>query len=384
MVSLPADVAAALGDFMLGDRRIRPSRNLLELPAGTAASDPPASAGTSFSLPLAAPAAVQVEPKVMEVLVCLARRAGRVVTKDELVREVWEGRFVSDDVVWRSVRELRRALGDEARAPRFIETIPKRGYRLLVPVAEIAEPNGVAAGREEPAVAGEATTAREARTAARGGALAGEATAPRPGAAAAPVSPAAQQPRLPAWRLPRPAAAVALALVAALALAVAWRLGARRPAGPAPVRLAVLPFANLSGDAGQAYFADGLTEELISRLGSLRPGKLAVIGRTSVMALAGRGGDAAEIGRKLGAAYLLEGGVRRDGERARVTVRLVRAADGTAIWNQRQDVDLRQTLQVESAIAERVARALAIELLPPPEAATHPAPAAATAADPVA
>jgi TolB-like protein/DNA-binding winged helix-turn-helix (wHTH) protein len=388
-------VAPATTDFMLGDRRVRPSRNLLELPAGTASyeqpaaieavsngspdgaasAEPAAATGAASLVPLAvaggagatlaAPTAVQVEPKVMEVLLCLARRAGRVVTKDELVREVWEGRFVSDDVVWRSVRELRRALGDEARAPRFIETIPKRGYRLLAPVAQIAEPDGVAAASAPASM--EQASVREGTA-----------------ASALPAVPPAARPRLPARRLPRPAAAAALAVLAALALAAAWWLGARRPAGLQPVRIAVLPFANLSGDAGQAYFADGLTEELISRLGSLRPGRLAVIGRTSVMALAGHGGDAAEIGRRLGVSYLLEGGVRRDGGRARVTVRLVRAADGTAIWSQRQDVELRQTLQAESAIAERVARELAIELLPPHAAMARPAPAAAAAADPVA
>jgi TolB-like protein/DNA-binding winged helix-turn-helix (wHTH) protein/Tfp pilus assembly protein PilF len=343
------------GDFMLGNRRVRPSRNLLEPPelpeppappGGTSASSRPPATARAAAATLGAPAAVQVEPKVMEVLVCLARRAGRVVTKDELVREVWEGRFVSDDVVWRSVRELRRALGDEARAPRFIETIPKRGYRLLAPVTAIAEAATLAA----------VSSASADRI-------------PRP-----------------ARSLPRRAAGgAALAALAALALAAAWWLGARRPAGPRPVRIAVLPFANLGGDAGQDYFADGLTEELISRLGSLRPGRLAVVGRTSVMALEGRGGDAAEIGRKLGASYLLEGGVRRDGERARVTVRLVRAADGTALWSGRQDVELRQTLQMESAIAERVARELAVELLPPqPAAPRSPIAAAAATADPVA
>src|ERR1700726_1596073 len=177
-------MASAMGDFLLGDRRVRRSRNLVERAAVESAEQP---------------AAVQVERKVMEVLVCLARSPGRVVTKDELVREVWDGRFVSDDVVWRSVRELRRALGDETRAPRYIETIPRRGYRLLAAVAEI------------PATAGAAT----ARTGAE-----------------APDQPTSVT-----------LAAVAVALFAALALAAAWWLGARRPAGhaghtgPAPGRL---------------------------------------------------------------------------------------------------------------------------------------------------
>jgi DNA-binding winged helix-turn-helix (wHTH) protein len=146
---VPETVPVA-GDFLVGDRRIRPSRNLVELPAGAAGVSGAGTAAGESRRP-AAPAAVQVEPKVMEVLVCLARRAGRVVAKDELVREVWEGRFVSDDVVWRSVRELRRALGDEARAPRFIETIPRRGYRLLAAVAEIPDNGAAAPVAPEPA-----------------------------------------------------------------------------------------------------------------------------------------------------------------------------------------------------------------------------------------
>jgi DNA-binding winged helix-turn-helix (wHTH) protein/tetratricopeptide (TPR) repeat protein len=105
-----------VSDFLLADRIVRPAQNRLEGPEG----------------------AVQVEPKVMEVLVCLARQPGAVVGKEELVREVWEGRFVSDDVVWRSIRELRRALGDDPRTAGFIETIPKRGYRLIPPVAPLS------------------------------------------------------------------------------------------------------------------------------------------------------------------------------------------------------------------------------------------------------
>src|SRR5262249_45994764 len=104
-----------VSDFLLADRIVRPTQNRLEGPEGS----------------------IQVEPKVMEVLVCLARQPGAVVGKDELVREVWEGRFVSDDVVWRSIRELRRALGDDARTAGFIETIPKRGYRLIPQVAPL-------------------------------------------------------------------------------------------------------------------------------------------------------------------------------------------------------------------------------------------------------
>lgn len=105
-------------DFQVGDRLVRPGLNRIEGPAGP----------------------VTVEPRVMEVLVHLAGRRGEVVSKEELVREVWEGRFVSDDVVWRSIRELRRALGDDARSATWIQTIPKRGYLLATPEPTAAEP----------------------------------------------------------------------------------------------------------------------------------------------------------------------------------------------------------------------------------------------------
>jgi DNA-binding winged helix-turn-helix (wHTH) protein/tetratricopeptide (TPR) repeat protein len=118
---------ASGSDFQIGDRLVRPGLNRIEGPAGP----------------------VTVEPKVMEVLVHLAGRRGEVVSKEELVREVWEGRFVSDDVVWRSIREIRRALGDEARSATWIQTIPKRGYLLAAPEPAPA-PSPIAAQSRTP------------------------------------------------------------------------------------------------------------------------------------------------------------------------------------------------------------------------------------------
>jgi DNA-binding winged helix-turn-helix (wHTH) protein/tetratricopeptide (TPR) repeat protein len=109
-------------DFQVGDRLVRPGLNRIEGPSGP----------------------MTVEPRVMEVLVHLAGRRGEVVSKEELVREVWEGRFVSDDVVWRSIRELRRALGDDARSATWIQTIPKRGYLLAAPEPASAPPQVIA------------------------------------------------------------------------------------------------------------------------------------------------------------------------------------------------------------------------------------------------
>jgi TolB-like protein/DNA-binding winged helix-turn-helix (wHTH) protein/Tfp pilus assembly protein PilF len=304
-----ARASSATADFWLGERRVRPSLNLVEGPEG----------------------AVQVEPKVMEVLLSLAGHGGRVVSKEELVREVWEGRFVSDDVVWRSVRELRRALGDDARNSVFIQTIAKRGYRLVAPMAPMA------AERASAAAAHDAPDANGAR-----GWLASRW----------------------AWAALGVVALIGALAAARLLLRPAGPRGGRPGSGTVRVRLAVLPFANLSGDKAQDYFSDGLTEELISRLGSLKPAELGVIGRTSVMAFKGRGGDAREIGRSLGADYLLEGGVRREGERVRITAQLVAAADRTTLWSERMDLNLWGTIHLQSAVAERVARALAVRLLP--------------------
>jgi TolB-like protein/DNA-binding winged helix-turn-helix (wHTH) protein/Tfp pilus assembly protein PilF len=329
-VSSSTAAAVGGGDFRLADRLVQPARNRIEWPGGEA----------------------QVEPRVMDVLVCLARRPGAVVSKEELVREVWQGRFVSDDVVWRSIRELRRVLGDDARSSSFIQTVARRGYRLLAPIAP-ADPGPALPPQPLPPAAAEAPRAGSLQR--RIPRLVRVALGLLTAATALAWVASPMGPRwATAWRTPR----------AAQREGVELRGAGVRVGAPSRVHLAVLPFLNLSGDPGQDYWADGLTEELISRLGSLRPDRLAVVGRTSSMAFKGRAADLREIGRQLGADYLLEGGVRREGEKVRVTSRLVEAEDGTVIWNAEQDLNLWGGLHLQSAVAARVADALAVRLLP--------------------
>jgi len=361
-VSSPQVLAAAGADFRLADRVVRPALNRIEWPGGAA----------------------QVEPRVMDVLVLLARRAGAVVSKDELVREVWQGRFVTDDVVWRSIRELRRVLGDDARASSYIQTVARRGYRLLAPVAAPLVPPSPVPGplpgvAPDPGVVLDPEVAPQPGIALHPRCRAPSASPPTPERLPAAVSAPAARRVLPALG----AALAAALLVGALLALPRWR---GEPAAPAPglaggrLRLAVLPFANLSGDPAQEYWADGLTEELISRLGSLQPDRLGVVGRTSVMAFKGRAADLREVGRQLGADYLLEGGVRREGGQVRVTARLVQAADRTVVWSDQQDLNLWGGLHLQSAVAARVASALEVRLLPAArtrlEAAAAPDPAA--------
>jgi TolB-like protein/Tfp pilus assembly protein PilF len=128
--------------------------------------------------------------------------------------------------------------------------------------------------------------------------------------------------------------------------------------------LAVLPFENLSGDTHEDYFADGLTEEMIAQLGQLQPAKLGVIARTSTMRYKDTKETAAQIGRELGVSYLLEGSVRRGGERVRVTAQLVQAEGQTDLWSQTYERPLTDVLRLQSEIAEKITHSLSIQLLP--------------------
>ena len=139
-------------------------------------------------------------------------------------------------------------------------------------------------------------------------------------------------------------------------------------AAPAPdsvtTRLVVLPFANLSSDPTQEYFSDGLTEEMITQLGRLCPGRLGVIARTSAMLFKRSSKSASEIGRELAADYLLEGSVRTDGERIRITAQLIETRTEVHLWADTYDRSLGETLNLQTDVAAHIARSLAIELVP--------------------
>jgi TolB-like protein/DNA-binding winged helix-turn-helix (wHTH) protein len=295
---------------------------------------------------------LHVEPKVMDVLQCLARRAGDIVTRDELMNSVWGGTIVTDDVLTRCISELRTLLGDTDRERRFIRTIPKRGYSLIAPVRT---------SRED--VVG--APAKVTTTAATGG--------------AAPSGGDAQRP-------PWVVGLLILALAGVVALFVsldatdeasgrgepaaignestadeAGTLYAARPADELPRSVAVLPFVNLSADPAHDFFTDGLSEDI--RNGMLTSTELRVSARTSSRAFKGIAIDVREIGRQLEVDALLEGTVRINGDHLRVTTQLTSVADGGPLWAGSYERDLGETISTQVAMAQAIVGDLAPSII---------------------
>src|SRR5262245_16494384 len=271
---------------------------------------------------------VKLQDQPLRLLVLLLESAGEVVTREELRNQLWPAdTFVDfDHSLNTAVRKLREALGDSADAPSYIETLARRGYRFLVPVRE----------REPP---------------------------PPPADAEAPS--AATPPAKPGLRL------VLIAGALGIAALIAYWMGARpdpRTQSGRKLTLAVLPFDNLSGDADQEYLSDGLTEEMITQLARLEPARVKVTARSSTWKYKRAERDLSRLRQELGADYVLEGSVRRAGERVRVTAQLVQVADQTHIWAQTYERAMGDVLVLEGEVERSVARAIAMKLAPEAEA----------------
>jgi TolB-like protein/DNA-binding winged helix-turn-helix (wHTH) protein/Tfp pilus assembly protein PilF len=263
---------------------------------------------------------VRLEPKVMQVLVCLADHFGELVLKEQLIRAVWADTFVTDDVLTRCISGLRKALDDDSKQPRFIETIPKGGYRLLSPVEPLAN-----------------KTKSEIPHPSRRAVLLG-------------VS--------------------GLLLLAALVLPGLSGLRKRlfesfdredkTGKTPAARSIAVLPLENLSGDVSQEYFAEGMTDQLITDLAKI--GSLRVISRTSTNQFKKTAKTLPEIARALNVELIVTGTVARSGDQVRITAQLVEGKNDTHLWAQDFERDLQNVLKLESDIAQEIAREIRVEL----------------------
>jgi TolB-like protein/DNA-binding winged helix-turn-helix (wHTH) protein/Flp pilus assembly protein TadD len=262
--------------------------------------------------------AIKLERIPLEILLLLTERPGQLVSREQIAERIWgKGAFLDvDNSINGAVRKIRQVLEDDPEQPRFIQTITGRGYRFVAPVLAPA-----AAPAEEP------------------------------GAALPDRAPLRRRSRDTLWL----AGALALPLLLA---ALVWSRGRSLDRPPGRVMLAVLPFQNLTGDEGQEYFSDGLTEEMITQVGSRDPAGLGVIARASVMHFKQTQEPPERIGRELGAQYLLLGSVRRDASTVRVTAELVRARDHARLWAHRYDRQLSGLLTLQDEIAREITDAI--------------------------
>src|SRR6266478_1870877 len=279
---------------------------------------------------------VILREQVFQVLRMLLEREGKIVTREEIKSRLWANDTVVDfdHSINATIRTLRRALGDSADDPRYIETLARRGYRLMLPIQylESAPETAVEKVRERP----EQSVAEMSENTAR----------------------AERQINPRSWK-------AALVLVAVVILVGAgyifWRHFRSTPL-PRKTMLAVLPFENLTGDPNKEYLADGLTEETISQLGRLNPEQLGVIARTSVMGYKHKDVRLDQIGRDLSVQYILENSLRESGGHMRLTAQLIQVKDQTHLWSLEYDYSAKDVLNVEDDVAKAVAREVRVRL----------------------
>jgi TolB-like protein/DNA-binding winged helix-turn-helix (wHTH) protein/Flp pilus assembly protein TadD len=268
---------------------------------------------------------LSLQEQPFQLLIVLLERPGEVVTREEVRQRLWPQTIVDfDHGLNKAISKIRDALGDSAESPRFIETVSRRGYRFLADVAVVRD------GQPETAVGDLAPTANTAI----------------PHADEIRES-HVKSPLVGRWKL------FGAVLAMALAICFGWVLYNSRNFSPAIRALAVLPLDNFSSDTSQDYFADGMTEELITDLGQISA--LRVISRTSVMPYKGAHKPLAQIARDLNVQAVVEGSVFRSGDRVRISVQLIRVPADEHLWARSYEGDLRDALALQNQVAQAIA-----------------------------
>ena len=290
---------------------------------------------------------IRVQEKPLQVLAALAARQGELVTRAELHKRLWPNETFVDfeDGLNTAVKKLRLALSDDAEEPRYIETIPRRGYRFLVPAEFIAGGNGAAQNPVQAALPAEAIVHPPFAF-------------PAENASQAAPPPEVPFPTQRTWH--RYALAAVVVMLAGAGAFIASRLGRRQQSQQsvsAPIRsLAILPFRNLSGDPHQDYFAEGITDELATELAQIP--SLRVTSSGSVSQLSGDSLQISSIRRELGVDAVVEGSVVRDGDTVRLDARLITTSNGRTLWARRFESETQGVVGTEDnlvrSIAERV------------------------------
>jgi TolB-like protein/DNA-binding winged helix-turn-helix (wHTH) protein/Tfp pilus assembly protein PilF/rhodanese-related sulfurtransferase len=284
---------------------------------------------------------VKLEPKVMAVLEYLASRSGQVVSRQDLEQAVWAGTVVGYDAISNAIIKLRKAFGDDAHHPQFIETIPKTGYRLIAPVEvqpgnDLQAPDSSVVG-----ISGEAVNVKAASD-----------DSARPGY----------------WKTVVTVTASLLILLTLVSVLLEPWVSKVEPASidrmafPLPDKpsIAVLPFTNMSADVEQEYFVDGITEDLITDLSKLEG--LFVVARNSVFTYKGKAVKIRQVAEELGVRYVLEGSARLSGDQVRINAQLIDALSGGHIWAERYDGGLDDVFKLQDQVSREIVKQLAINL----------------------
>ena len=270
---------------------------------------------------------VRLSGQPFAILSILLEQPGEVITREELQQRLWsKDTFVDFEHSLNSaIKKLRSALGDTPENSRYVETIPRIGYRFIAPIQRVS-------GKVSPT--------------------------PEIEVGKVPAEEANRTPQstFGPWLL---LAGISVFVITASVLTLRW---SRMTAQPQPsggrVMIAVLPFENLTGDPAQDYFSDGLTEEMIDQLGRIDPQRLGVIARTSVTRYKHEPVQLSQLKKDLGVQYVLEGTVRRDSERVRITAKLIQMKDQTDVWSRKYDRSLDKVLVLQGEIAQELASGL--------------------------
>ena len=271
----------------------------------------------------------KLEPRTMRLLLCLAGTAGEVVSVDRLLNEVWTGVVVGSASVYQAVSQLRKLLGDVDPEPTYIATVPRKGYRLIAPVKRLEASRGITSPIE---------------------------VAPSAEASLAAVAPP------PAQRSKKVMMLVGAALLITLlaAGAVIWKKTSRGNSAATANSIVVLPFIDMTAEKSDQSFCDGLTEELSSWLAQIPT--LRVVARTSAFAFRGQGEDVRKIGKALDTNHILEGSLRRAGNRMRISVQLIDARTGYHLWSEDFDRPADDAIKIQEDISRSVAGTMQVRL----------------------
>jgi len=290
-------------------------------------------------------ARIRLQEQPFQVLAVLLTRPGDLVTRDELRDRLWTAdTFVDfEHGLNKAINKVREALGDSAESPRFVETVPRRGYRFIADVT-VVDLESVPPETYAPSTVGDTLTAGDREP---------------PDVAEQTITPKGR-----GWQRTLTITGCGLALVSIVL--VGWLLQSR---GTSPTirSVAVLPLENLSGDPSQEYFADGMTDQLIATLGQISA--LRVISRTSVMGYKGARKPLPQIARELNVDAVIEGSFMRSGGRVRITAQLIDAAVDKHLWAKSYDGDVRDTLALQSRVARAIADEIRVNVQPNEQAA---------------